>query len=135
MTKRINVKNILRVADAIEKAARPEAKPKVGYYQPVFICVGEGEDIDATGHRCTTTACIAGWAVLVFDRTRPRTLEKREQEGDYVSDRATKLLGLGSNQADDLFLHVYSETPDQAVRTLRHLAKTGEVNWSVMCGT
>ena len=80
---------------------------------------------------CGTSACIAGWAVLMYS--------DNPQAGSGASEKAQDLLGLTSIQADRLF---YGRNPDgHAVKDLKHikreeaidvlniLLETGEVRW------
>jgi hypothetical protein len=89
-------------------------------------------------HRCGSVACIAGWAVATFD-------PKRTTRDDTLG-LATALLGLNSQQAHRLFVpgeergcdefsdrtrrSVYDATAAEAAKVVRHLAETGEVDWS-----
>lgn len=120
---------------SVETEANPEVKENVG-------------------HQCGTVSCIAGWAAqfLNFDGTLRDTPRKESQMLEefgidipvYAPEPivAAKLLGLDELDADILFepmnnsLLFHDEdwdavTPRQAAKVLRHLAKTGEVNWEV----
>jgi hypothetical protein len=120
----MNVENINRVADAIEASCAPDAKPEIGFNMAWWY--GRGYN-DQTGHNCGTTACIAGWAVLELGG-----------DIDRVSERvfATRAFDLDWEEAEELFTPVdpwprnHIEAP-HAVAVLRHLAKTGVVDWTV----
>lgn len=122
----MNVENILKVAAAIEDAAKPGAKPKVGFNMGVWHDTG---DADQTGHNCGTVCCIGGWTNFLF-ADDPMQVGMQE---------AMKSLGLGPLPADDLFCPPRSQyagswdsiTPAHAVAVLRHLAATGKVDWSI----
>jgi hypothetical protein len=120
----MNKKAILRVADAIENAEL--AKDGIGFNMLSYHA-RRHSNYDHTGHNCATTCCIAGWAI-VLNGERPH--------GIGVVSRAAELMSLDWWNALDLFepnLDIpYSNiTAAQAVRTLRHLAETGEVSWEV----
>ncbi|APH74136.1 hypothetical protein [Aquibium oceanicum] len=105
------------------------------------------------GHQCGTVSCIAGWAAqfLNFDGTLRDTPRKESQMVEefgidhptYAPEPivAAKLLGLDELDAETLFepmnygpaIHLEWDevTPRQAAKVLRHLAKTGEVEWEV----
>lgn len=126
----MNVENILAVADAIEAACAPEAKPEIGFNMSLFCGPAEtaGRE-DRTGHHCGTVGCIVGWANFVAHR--PRATWKSE-------DHAAAFLGLEFAEADDLFfpsgfaIETWGEiSAEHTVAVLRHLAATGEVNWTV----
>lgn len=77
-------------------------------------------------HNCGTAACVAGWAMALF---APRARPAR------VWNKAAELLGLDPGQAHELFEPDGYWIPDaysriQAVATLDHLIKTGEVQWT-----
>jgi len=120
----MNVENILRVADAIEQHSIPD----LGFNMARWY--GDGE-FDRSGHECETVACIGGWAMhLLSDRN------VGAHDFDDV-DHAARLLGINRATSTDLFyalgcLTSFDEiTPSHAVAVLRHLAKTGEVDWSI----
>ena len=89
---------------------------------------------------CGTPGCIAGWAIVYGDR--------KNEPLSYL--RACTILGLNVDQADDLFVPEEEDacyradtvtfdgasddprfiSKDRAVAQLRHLAATGEVDWS-----
>jgi len=132
----MNRENILAVADAIEAAARPEAKPEIGFNMARYFAFLP----DQTGHGCRTTACIAGWALLVRDgATRATVLdagtvqtEARDWLGFSDEDdfAAQSLFGVGNGDEANGAI-----TPAHAVAVLRHLAETGGVDWSVLPAT
>jgi hypothetical protein len=79
---------------------------------------------------CGTTACIAGWQIMRSGR----------KLNYNVDEMAAADLGLDEQQADTLFngstfnlcgIARSAITPIHAARVLRHLAATGEVDWSV----
>lgn len=122
----MNVENILKVADAIEQHSIPD----LGFNMGGFVSTSRP---DLSNHGCGTTACIAGWTVAVICG---QTLLPRWQ-GDIEHD-AIEALSIDEDVADALFFPSNEEqnldvrkTPTDAVRTLRHLAATGEVNWDL----
>lgn len=119
----MNKRRILALANAIESAklAKRRRNP-IGFnmaaFRPVNILP------DRTVHKCRTACCLAGWAKLIW---APHSRRR-------VSDTAEELLGLSRAQTTHLFVPYYNKPlflikPEEAVRTLRYLAKTGKVDW------
>lgn len=90
-------------------------------------------------HPCGSPACIAGWTVHLYGN---RDESHRKDDLAY----AAELLGLeGDSRADDLFLGDDDAgasiealpdqdnfiSPERAAVVLRHLARTGKVDWTV----
>lgn len=124
----LNVENILKVADAIEAAAKPDATPAMGFNMNLWCdAVENAEDpmyADLTGHGCGTVGCIGGWTQTLLGRPD----DNEELTGD--------LLGLDYVAAARLFYPIQIArwediTPARAVAVLRHLAATGVVDWNV----
>jgi len=137
MSKTVNAENVLKVADAIENRAIPGVGFNMDWYE--LNDPEKAKSYDRLNiENCGTVACIAGWTHLLFDddsRKEPFTHAKEVLGLSY--DQARQLFyadnhpdkvddGWGSMQAplDDI-------TPEAAIRTLRHLAATGEVDWSI----
>lgn len=124
----MNRENILKVAQAIEDAAKPDAKPEFGFNMAGFRAI-RGYWPDRTGHDCGTTCCIAGWAAGTGG------------DGWQIEARARERLGLTISEANRLFFAEDAEgnistdlekvEPAHAVAVLRHLAETGVVDWTV----
>lgn len=121
----MNKERILEIADLIE----------AGHEGMVF-------DMSTYGHRhpCGTAACIAGWTVARFGKTgRAKNIDPRRPLADKYNVKiwAAKVLGLDADTRFSLFMpntykdrvRVFDITASHAVRTLRHLAETGEVDW------
>lgn len=131
----MNKANILRVADAIENGEL--VKRGIGFNMAFYLApTEESLVVDKIGG-CGTTACIAGWAyALQRPRTKAATFIKRDVEVHVRAD-ATEFLGLTGVEAHKLFVPSDEAgpwrniTPAHAVAVLRHLAETGEVDWSV----
>jgi len=115
----MNKENILAVADAIETHSVPDLGFNMGGY---FF---EGEDAD--DGKCGTVACIAGWTCKVLGEPS-NEYEHGWTAGDH--------LGLDHEQRTLLFTpRGWLGSPEifkarHAVRVLRHLAETGEVDWA-----
>lgn len=108
---------IIKVANAIEKESIKGLK----------------FDMDSFGRihpSCGTVACIAGYAVAIKDG-----VESVTKPGIDPESIAEKYLDLSRVEAYSLFyggdLYISEITPTMAVTTLRHLAKTGEVDWDL----
>ncbi len=120
----MNKRNILKVAKAIEQ----HSKRTLGFNMSLYFSDGLP---DKSGHHCRTTACVAGWTIAV---AKPR---KRRVWYNRLVDDASEFLGLDLGTAEDLFLvgesrqMLASVLPFEAVAVLRHLAKTGRVDWSI----
>lgn len=126
-----------------------------GYIRDVRDELEFGDEVKThVGHQCGTTACIAGWAslhvtkegtLLSKGRTSNEIYEVADElDGTDLSTYATaaqNILGLDDDQAALLFEpmnfgdhgnHDWDEvTPRQAAKVLRHLVKTGDVDWGV----
>lgn len=115
-----NVKNVTLLADALEQGKIKEGRRKVGFNMNLWHGV---EANDFRGKACGTVACIGGSANLLF--------------GTLFSNRAAaESLGLSGSEASALFLPVVIGDMEwdliplaAAVEVLRHLAKTGEIDW------
>ena len=115
----MNVENILKVADAIEQHSIPD----LGFNMRRWRFRFRNGINDKSGHHCKTCACIGGWTEALFPGVA-----------------AHKSLGLLSLKVHALFYpdaapRAYDATPSQAAAVLRHLAATGEVDWSIALST
>lgn len=124
----MNKENVLAVADAIEKHSIPD----LGFNMGDWVAHASDEAPDRSGHSCGTVACIAGWA------QRLRTGVPLSADSVVWWEPEAEWLGLGGDASDTLFMgddetnkRLADVTPAEAVRVLRHLAETGEVDWSV----
>ncbi len=116
----MNKERILKVADAIEN----HHFKTLGFNMINYI----SEEVpDRSGHDCGTTACIAGW-VHALQKGIKKTLACKLPIAEY----AQKYLGLNDRQAWALFMECTTNITDkEAVKVLRHLAETGNVNWRI----
>jgi hypothetical protein len=126
----VNAENILKVADAIETHSIPDLGFNLTFY---MSDIGQDEYdtdliiVDRSGHNCGTVACIAGWSAAL--RTGSALDASVMSEALYLGldySSGAKLFGcdMPINERNVV-------TQEQAVRTLRHLAATGEVDWTV----
>ncbi len=123
----MNVENILRVADAIEQHSIPD----LGFNMELYGKSAAIQHEDRSGHAYGTTACIAGWTAVVGGFRKAGQLSDRE--GEEIKEFSESYFGINEGDGDELFAPSINRddvTPAQAVRTLRHLAATGEVNWN-----
>jgi len=131
----MNSTNILAVASAIENRAIWNLGFNMARFVTSMKTGDDGEYTDHTGQGCGTTACIAGWA---FALMHGRALMP-EMSGPWIARNAGDWLGLGHGQRNELFYATdrgvnvsLSELTDvQAIKTLRHLAAAGEVDWKL----
>jgi hypothetical protein len=117
------IANIDRVADVIE--ALDPARFNMRFWW-------QGTDGDATSspqdilHACGTAACIGGWAGAIFYPDDTESASDMWAIGE-------ELFGLDYDDTNNLFMPLgFTHEPftqAHAVQTLRHLARTGEVNW------
>ena len=119
----MNKERILEIADLIE----------TGHERMVFDMGVFGDE-----HPCGTAACIAGWTVARFGESgRAKKIDHRRPLNALFFDGALSVLGLSFPEAQRLFapneerdgVSMAEVTAPHAVRTLRHLAKTGKVDW------
>lgn len=108
---------ILELANLVEAQPHTDRKASSGF------------SMVAMTHDCGTPACIAGWAAW----------EARGRPSAFKSDNCFMIgreyLDINTDQAFRLFMprdwEENKHTPAQAARTLRHLARTGEVVWNL----
>lgn len=144
----MNVEAINAVADAIENHTIPWLGFNMNFVmndrRPTWTPPDDDSDgwlhPDHTGHNCKTIACIAGWAYAVH---RPEMCKLHaEQSPDrkpidpFNIDEVEEIFGLDQVTVRELCFpnHVgdlEDITTEHAVRVLRHLVATGEVDWSV----
>lgn len=130
----MNKENILLVADAIEK----HSIEGLGFNMGDFI---SHRHDDLSGHDCGTTACIAGWAASIAKEFTNGEQLYSFHFGTSIRGTAARFLGLTDadivyklftpDQTDLGKPSPYTADSAKAVRVLRHLAATGEVDWSV----
>lgn len=127
----MNVENILKVADAIERHTISDLGFNMG-----TLRYGEHVYPDKSGHNCGTVACIAGWTLAVLGNLKTEGFDEaaaylgvtraNDPDGNaelfFASNHPRAKNGVGP-------LQLISQ--EQALATLRHLAATGEVDWSV----
>jgi hypothetical protein len=85
------------------------------------------QDVDEPNF-CGTVCCIGGTGQLLF-------FDQPLGEDDFVEDELFDLLGLTEEQGDALFYEFPvcpTPTRTQAVKVIRHLARTGVVDWSII---
>lgn len=101
------------------------------------------ETYGTQNHDCGSAACIAGWANARYGKTgrasafKPVRAAALNDPHDNPHGYAAETLGLSAPVASSLFVpnscdegvSIFAVTADHAVRTLRHLAATGEVDW------
>ena len=115
-----------------------------------FRPIADLDDLDeivAITAECGTRACIAGYAVMLFDETdawqERFPLETPNDAVPSIRQLAAQLLDLTQEQADLLFLPQedpdpcrqipprYQVTPADAANTMYRMTETGEVQWLI----
>jgi hypothetical protein len=150
----MNTERLAYLATWLEEGAKHEL---ITFDMEYGISI-QSEDYDASRHNaCKTSCCIAGAAtqffmpkdnlVELFRKHAPQTIQPEWMDNDDKSvdwypvfESGKDLLGLTEEQASALFapggrgtrmseyLEDYND-PAWAGRTIRHLIKTGEVDW------
>jgi hypothetical protein len=130
----MNVENILKVADAIEQHSVPGLGFNMGWLtlsnQTMAL---EGVDKLRVAD-CGTVACIAGWASTLTDPLNPPSFGTAADFLEIDGLQRSHLFYAtnhpeASGDAEDSGPLDEIE-PDQAVRTLRNFAATGQVDWT-----
>jgi hypothetical protein len=129
----VNRENVLKVADAIERHSIKNLGFNMGYFMFDADPTSSWAR-DNSGHSCGTIACIAGWTRCV--RTGRRFARTGAGPDEFPWQREADWLGLDTEAGYTLFLTddelpLEEITSAEAVAVLRHLADTGEVDWSV----
>ena len=113
----MNRKRLADLADIIENDRLPNV---------VFDMSTVAERRRDINQKCGTAACIAGYALCAAYGNR------KARELDCATARAAHILGLTDKQSNDLFFPdgwYLGKTKAEAVRVLRHAAKTGRIAW------
>lgn len=130
---------IKKIIDVLEGRIVP--LESLGFNMEFFVADEKTKDVDRVV--CGTTACIAGWAVALGS-SRVKYVRDLIVIDDFASieDEAARLLELGDYSWDDkvyALFHadtaekpLYQITRKEAAAVLRHLLKTGEVDWSII---
>ena len=143
---KLNIRNIRRLADHIEglPAGRFNQSAWGTYMVRSLVRRKYQPDLPVYGHE--TSACIAGWAAMLFRSGELVAETLKWGEPMSIPRLAADALGLpqppGGGRRDDgpagrLFdpddcPELSAITTTDAVRVLRHLADTGEVDWSLI---
>lgn len=117
----MNKEKILAVADAIEAGSLPALGFNMDYEYDDSAFAS-----DYNGTSCGAVACIIGWTNTVFP-VPARHIGSGFWAGetlDLTPDKSDKLF------YPDVNCEYRRITPAEAAETLRHLAETGEVDWS-----
>lgn len=83
-------------------------------------------------HSCNTIACLAGFAIMLFDK---ETTDKAKNDRHVSYERtARKLLGLNDLESRELFVGRIDSrvTGAEAAKVVRHFAETGQVDWDII---
>lgn len=118
----LNVKRLNELADLIENL------PHVDYDNEECYMTDSGKtygfNMDLYTHACGSPACIAGWAEHLYKEEAGMAL------GLYDPERRRYVVREPCRRLFYPKLENYEKiTPEHAAFTLRHLAKTGEIDW------
>lgn len=96
---------------------------------------------DAQGQSCGTAACIGGCTEQMMKETGIENTGVDSQIMEWLTGDPIKAKGLGEDnlfypcvidtETGDIILDCEKATKDQAIKVLRHLQATGEVDWTV----
>lgn len=118
---------LLAVADRIEfqpenwnQATWVATSENFSYINPA-VTIGQGDEF--VDDHCGTTACIAGWAVLLTPVEQRAGDEKKYYS---YANQAKHSLGITEDLADELFYELPTTDPAVAADILRRLAKYPE---------
>jgi hypothetical protein len=129
---------LLFLADAIEKGVKDHEFDMLAW---LYQVTSEGDYYSGPRNipNCRTVGCLAGTACVVF-----LDPNNRPPSSTMVPRVAADLLGLTLDEADDLFMPRFvrgfceemvlldnSDIKKEAIRVLRHLANTGEIQWDL----
>ena len=103
-----NVENVLAVRDKIANLADNEMLDMTDWYRE---------------HECGTSACIAGWACLLFD---PVGIDGRSKHASRI---ARRILGLNLSCSHELFHGAPRANAEQAIAALDNVIAHGEPRW------
>ena len=108
----MNIEAIRKTRLAVQRAARPSSKPKVGFNMMDWCCKPKMLVVDKTEHNCETTCCIAGWAVMALEGGK---IESALVKGIHIWTKAAKLLELNDHQSDALFFARRAQIPREQI--------------------
>lgn len=107
----------------------------IGFSMGTYVSGTTEQVADMSGRGCGTVACIAGHAYLL---ARHFNVEKAMNEDpDDIENIAAEYLGIDAENAAYLFydlpegIDLNKVTSADAINTLNHLAKTGQVEWRI----
>lgn len=111
---------IYRLANFIEKLP------------PKLFDMNSGMTGKLPNHTCGTAACIAGWAGHLWPEECHHSLTENGEELAWSYHKTRRALGISKESAVTLFYdYPLSCSRQHAAAVLRHLAKTGKVDWSI----
>lgn len=122
----MNKERILRLADAVEKHEIDD----LGFNMSDWVIPGDKVK-DLSGHKCSTTACLAGWAVALSKEGKAQSVIDLDDDPRYsFFDAGQDWLGITEKQANVMFYAPFDfATVTEAVWMLRNFAETGQVVW------
>ena len=88
-------------------------------------------------HHCGSPACIAGHTVHMkgWDHVyHSYVFHPKTKHRAFVDKVAKRILGLTDEQGRQLFWGGTDVSTEDAIKVLKHLLKTGKVDWTVISG-
>lgn len=128
----MNIERLETIAEWLEVDA-PHTDGSHGFNMDGFLV---DNSVDYAGRDCGTVMCIGGAAVQFFGNTSHYSVE---HEAAFLLDldkeQSSQLFypeGLRQHFEDDLGWDWNEIKPQDAAKVIRHLIKTGEVNWEII---
>ncbi len=127
----VNTENVMALAAFLEEL--PEHSDR-HFDMNCWLVEDHHGDTEFGTDGCDTAGCIAGWAyVLAKEAGMPEANFPNGALPSEIRFTATMFLGLGWSQSRALFLpdvvDLSKVSVEDAIKVLRHLADTGEVDW------
>ena len=128
----MNRDRVIQLADAIENNSIPD----LGFNMEYYIALPDDTNniADRSGNNCNTVACIGGWIAHIAE---PTSVESFRDAGEWLDlhfMEANKLFYADGIGFDHHGIPLEEITPQDAVKVLRNLAETGNVDWSIIDG-
>jgi hypothetical protein len=132
----MNKERLIQLAEVLESpAAEKHFDMKEWIEHTGYHDLPEGITIAEVMIDCGTVACIAGWATVLARPNEPYSaiIDEFSLAAEYLDLEyfIAKSLFTPSCTTDE-GTQAYDADPKQAAKVVRHLAETGEVDWSII---